>query len=428
MSPDGMSKDEIRKLLGGYATGTLTDTERKALFDAALDDQELFDELGREQALKELLDVPGTRTRLAAALGPPAPAAPWWKKPLAWAMAGTVAVGLLGVFVVMRAPRTTEIAGYKDQSAVSQPPIGQPAASQPAASAATGEPAKPAPDALLRKQAVPEPEAARRDARNAPPGAPIAPPAPVPAPAAAAPPPAPIPEQDLKKEEAAVQTRTQTQAQEQAKTEAKSDTAGPAADRASANKALAGKAAEKLSKDAEVAEVREARPPVQTQAQVNQTQVPSGLGGREQQLAAERAAAGAPAAARLRSASVGGFVAQSRVAFDYTIGRDNLTVRPLAAGFLQVTVLPGGLQAGLRPFTRVDPGTPVSIAIPAGSATVTVELSANDPTALDSLSNAQSVVTQKAAKMAPKAKVSQTKAGHVEDTGFASITLAVPRK
>ncbi len=68
-----MSQDEIRKLVGGYATGTLTEAERKALFDAALDDQDLFDELAREQSLKELLDSPGARTRLTAVLAPPEP-------------------------------------------------------------------------------------------------------------------------------------------------------------------------------------------------------------------------------------------------------------------------------------------------------------------------------------------------------------------
>src|ERR1700676_4671247 len=105
-----MSPDEIRKLLGGYATGTLTDAERKALFAAALDDQELFDELGREQSLKELLDLPGARTRLAAALAPPSAPPAWWKKPLPWALAGTLGAGLLVVFVLGRPPHPPEIA------------------------------------------------------------------------------------------------------------------------------------------------------------------------------------------------------------------------------------------------------------------------------------------------------------------------------
>ena len=50
-----MIPDDVRKLLGGYATGTLTDEERNLLFSAALEHQELFDALADEEALRELL-------------------------------------------------------------------------------------------------------------------------------------------------------------------------------------------------------------------------------------------------------------------------------------------------------------------------------------------------------------------------------------
>ena len=66
-----MTPDDARKLLGGYATGSLTEAERTALFEAALEDQDLFDELAGEQVLKEVLDEPGARQRLIAALEPP---------------------------------------------------------------------------------------------------------------------------------------------------------------------------------------------------------------------------------------------------------------------------------------------------------------------------------------------------------------------
>jgi hypothetical protein len=59
-----------RGLLGGYATGTLSDDERRLLFEVAMEDQEIFDELAREQALKEMLETPGVRDRLAATLEP----------------------------------------------------------------------------------------------------------------------------------------------------------------------------------------------------------------------------------------------------------------------------------------------------------------------------------------------------------------------
>ena len=59
-----MNKDEIRKLIGGYASGTLTAAEQQQLFEAALDDQDLFDELQKEQPLKELLSDPASREQL----------------------------------------------------------------------------------------------------------------------------------------------------------------------------------------------------------------------------------------------------------------------------------------------------------------------------------------------------------------------------
>ena len=63
-----MKREDIRKLLGGYATGTLTEEERQALFEAALEDQELFDALAKEQPLRDLLEDPAARAQLLAAL------------------------------------------------------------------------------------------------------------------------------------------------------------------------------------------------------------------------------------------------------------------------------------------------------------------------------------------------------------------------
>ena len=63
-----MSREEVQKLLGGYATGTLTAEEQQALFEAALEDQELFDTLAREQGLRDLLRDPPARAELLAAL------------------------------------------------------------------------------------------------------------------------------------------------------------------------------------------------------------------------------------------------------------------------------------------------------------------------------------------------------------------------
>jgi hypothetical protein len=76
-----MSRDDIQKLLGGYATGTLTPEERQTLFATALEDQELFDALAREEPLREVLSDPAARAQLLSVLdGIPAPwYRRWWR-------------------------------------------------------------------------------------------------------------------------------------------------------------------------------------------------------------------------------------------------------------------------------------------------------------------------------------------------------------
>ena len=63
-----MSTEQARRLLGGYATGTLTPDETRALFEAALEDQDLFNELNHEQVLRDLLDDGSARRDVLAAL------------------------------------------------------------------------------------------------------------------------------------------------------------------------------------------------------------------------------------------------------------------------------------------------------------------------------------------------------------------------
>ena len=67
-----MNPEDIRKLLGGYATGTLTEAEQQALFAAALEDQELFDALANDQPLRDLLTDPSARATLLSSLDTPA--------------------------------------------------------------------------------------------------------------------------------------------------------------------------------------------------------------------------------------------------------------------------------------------------------------------------------------------------------------------
>ena len=99
-----MDRQDIQKLLGGYATGTLTPEEQQLLFEAALSDQELFDALAREQSLRDLLNDPAARAQLLAAID---------EKPLPWyrqfwrpaAMIGAAAACLLIAGVYLARPK-----------------------------------------------------------------------------------------------------------------------------------------------------------------------------------------------------------------------------------------------------------------------------------------------------------------------------------
>ena len=148
-----MSKDEARKLLGGYATGSLTEAERRMLFEAALKDQELFDELAGEQVLKEVLDEPGARQRLIAALEPPRRHRAWL-----WATAAaTVAVAVvIGVVVSQRTPPPLQQIA---QVMKSPEPAAAPVTPAPAAAPLPPPPklkVAPAPAPLLGPPAPPE--------------------------------------------------------------------------------------------------------------------------------------------------------------------------------------------------------------------------------------------------------------------------------
>jgi hypothetical protein len=118
-----MKREDIEKLLGGYATGTLTDEERQALFEAALTDQALFEALAGEEALKELLEDPHCRREIEQALrdqprGFFERAAGWMRQPRVWALAGTLAVSAAIAVVVIR----TQAPTHEFELAQRQPP------------------------------------------------------------------------------------------------------------------------------------------------------------------------------------------------------------------------------------------------------------------------------------------------------------------
>jgi hypothetical protein len=95
---------EIRKLLGGYAAGILTGEERRALLEAALEDQSLFDDLSREGPLIDLLEDPASRRELLVALDPHtsfiSSLRAWMRRPVAWAAAGSMASAVVMVAVL----------------------------------------------------------------------------------------------------------------------------------------------------------------------------------------------------------------------------------------------------------------------------------------------------------------------------------------
>ncbi|MDQ6706175.1 MAG: CsgG/HfaB family protein [Acidobacteriota bacterium] len=140
-----MKPDEIRKLLGGYATGTLTQEERRILFEAALQDQELYNELADEEPLRVYLQDPAFRRNLRDALEPAQFA--WFRKPAFRApaflgLAATVAAGLL-VFVAVRRPTRQKLEPVQMAKVHPQPPAAPaelPAAVPPARSRRAASP------------------------------------------------------------------------------------------------------------------------------------------------------------------------------------------------------------------------------------------------------------------------------------------------
>ena len=108
-----MKPGDLEKLLGGYATGSLTPDELAQLHRAALNDQRLFDLLADEQGLKELLSDAATREELLRAITaaeevteakvvPIRPRRAFWTWSLATAAAGLFVLG--GVYLFKTRP------------------------------------------------------------------------------------------------------------------------------------------------------------------------------------------------------------------------------------------------------------------------------------------------------------------------------------
>lgn len=138
-----MSEHELEKLLGGYAADTLTAEERKFLYTAALNDQQLFNALADEQALKELLANPAVRRRLLQSLNTPRTSGAgsslawmdWFRRPAGLAFAGGLAAAalavVLGTKIYQDSLQQAAQSVATEESKPSTPPTPAPPASQP---------------------------------------------------------------------------------------------------------------------------------------------------------------------------------------------------------------------------------------------------------------------------------------------------------
>jgi len=162
-----MNPREAEKLLGGYATGTLTESERGALFAAALEDQALFDALADEEALRELLADPAARAKLLAALEPKI--VPLWRRPGAMTLAASLLVAV-GAGLLLKRTKPEDLRVVPRRAPLTQeaplapsPAPAAPAVSEPPAAKSTPlghRQMKRAPSAPLEMpQAAPPPPA-----------------------------------------------------------------------------------------------------------------------------------------------------------------------------------------------------------------------------------------------------------------------------
>jgi hypothetical protein len=137
--------DDLRDLIGRYSTGSLSPAEEKRLFDAALDDQDLFNELLGEHDVKQLLAEPGARARLIQALDPPKRTAPWFIA--AAALTGLAAAVLIVTIIIKPTPKpaasqvaVTKVAPPAPTTPVAAPPPPPPTDEAPKPVASSPQP------------------------------------------------------------------------------------------------------------------------------------------------------------------------------------------------------------------------------------------------------------------------------------------------
>jgi hypothetical protein len=150
-----MRREDLEKLLGGYAAGTLTEAERRALFEAAVSDQELFEKLAEEEPLRDTLADPQSRARVLAALGWQQPVSVW-RRFGAWALAASAAaaVVVVGAIVLHKPQPPIQQVAMLRKSVPAAPQIAPAPANEVAAPLAK---TKPAPKRRKIEAVVPPP-------------------------------------------------------------------------------------------------------------------------------------------------------------------------------------------------------------------------------------------------------------------------------
>ena len=165
-----MAELDFEKLLGGFAADTLTPEEKQRLYSAALQNQQLFNTLADEQALKELLANPAVRRRLLQALnqtrasnsGGSLTWLDWFRRPagLAWAggLAAAAIAVVLGTKVYQDSLKQTAQSVATEETRASV----QPAPAAPSSSPSSPHTARPQPEARMTE--TPASTATKKDA------------------------------------------------------------------------------------------------------------------------------------------------------------------------------------------------------------------------------------------------------------------------
>lgn len=155
-----MTPEQARQLLGGLAAGILSPEERRTLFEAALHDQTLFNEVAGELEFAAFLQSPDTRAQLANRIEVEPQRRPWWSLRPAWlALSGALAASLVVYVAVSHRPVEVPVARVaRNDASLASPP--KPAIPPPLVpDAAPKQPAPPAREAaarVMKKAPVPE--------------------------------------------------------------------------------------------------------------------------------------------------------------------------------------------------------------------------------------------------------------------------------